>query len=321
MLRSVGLDISLLEERDQFIPVNTFFQLLALSAKQSGHGDFGIRAACRRGIPDLGPVSLLAREAENVEHALGYYKTHLHLHSEGTVIRLDRRFDKPVIIIEVVGNTLDQSIQATQFCVTGTIMQLRWLIGENYHPNLLCFSHSKPINSHFTSSIFKCEIGYNQILSGIVLDSELLKRCVVTSAPFLRKLTHKHLGSNILTPKITHSERIKSLIRSRLSDGNVSSSSIASSLGVDRRTVHRYLANECQTYSSVLRDVRVDAARIALYNSNQNLSEVAQAVGFDSVSAFSRWFKDVFGCTPSSWKKTAPQSDRPFRNDDGPEFK
>lgn len=303
MLKAVGLDPTALNDPDRAIPLYSFMELLVLSAKKSGYEDFGIRAAYRRGVPDLGPASLLIREAETVEEAIRYYSSHLYLHSDGTVIRLDRRFDSPVIIVEIVGKTLAQSIQATQFGITGMIMQIRWLIGEEYQPQLVSFSHDRPKGVTFARRVFQCEIRYNQILSGIVLDSRLLERRVVTSSPFLRKLTLKHLNSDILHPRQRFSERVKALMRMKLSEGCPSSDLIAHQLGIDRRTLNRRLSREGETYSTLLRSVRIEAVRIALENSLQPLAEVALAVGFSSLSAFSRWFKSEFDCTPSAWRR------------------
>ena len=71
-------------------------------------------------------------------------------------------------------------------------------------------------------------------------------------------------------------------------------------MGIDRRTVHRYLQSEGRTYSDLINDVRRDLAARYLDNRDRSLAEVSSLLGFAAPSAFSRWYRREFGAAPSA---------------------
>jgi AraC-like DNA-binding protein len=303
MLSRVGFEPELLNQTDRIISFDAFLELLALSAASSGCADFGVRAAISRGIPDLGAVSLLMREAETLEAALQLYTSHLTLHSDGTFIQLDKRFESPVILIEIRGRTREQSIQGTQFCVTGVIMQIRYLIGDDFKPELVCFSQPKVEHTRVTSQFCGCPVSYNQILSGIVINRTTLTRPLVTSPPFLRKLALQHLEPILQQPADSFAARVSRIVRQTLEDGDCSAEAVSKYFGVDRRTLNRRLNREGETFSSVLQKARIEAIRRVIDLEDRSLTELADTTGFQSLSSFSRWFHTTFGCTASEWRK------------------
>jgi len=311
MLNGVGLQMRCMDDPDTPIPLDAFLQLLADSAAQSGCTDFGMRAAIRRGTPDLGSVSLLMREAETVEAALGYYTSHLTLHADGTVIQLDTRFRQPLVIVEIAARTREQSFQATQFAVTGVTMQIRWLIGEDSSLSW-CRSRSRrrPVRRD-AQRFFKCPLAYNQVVSGVVLGRDVLAHPLVTSPPFLRKLALQQLDPLLTRPAQSFATKVDRVVRRLMESGAFDSRTVATHFGIDRRTLNRRLEREGETFSSVLQRVRVEAARRALEGCACSLTEVADATGFESLSSFSRWFQKSFGCTATQWRSQQTVRSRP----------
>lgn len=302
MLKEVGIPPDSMRDPDEMISFDAFLTLLGNSAERTGLMDFGIRAAIARGIPDFGAVSLLMREADDVESAVRLMTSHLRLHSDGTFIHLDTRFDYPIIAIEMNGRTTLESMQVTQFATVGVVSQIRWLLAEDYRPELVCFAFAAPPDTQLAQRFFKCEVLHNQNVSGIVLDKAVLRRPLVTSPPFLRKLALKQLRPLLERGQDTFAMRITRMISQRLEDGDVSSGVIASELGIDRRTLNRRLAKEGVTYLSLVQDVRKQVARQALTNPDQSLTELSCSTGFQSLSAFSRWFQGTFGCSATAFR-------------------
>ena len=78
---------------------------------------------------------------------------------------------------------------------------------------------------------------------------------------------------------------------------------VAAHLDIDRRTIHRQLAREGETFSSVLCAVRADLAARHIRDGNRPLAEIAELLGFSALSAFSRWFRKRFGASVTDWRK------------------
>jgi len=75
---------------------------------------------------------------------------------------------------------------------------------------------------------------------------------------------------------------------------------VALRFGVDRRTVHRYLAREGQTFSGILQSVRRDLSPVYVGDRRRSLAEVSALLGFATPSSFSRWYRRNFGANPAA---------------------
>jgi AraC-like DNA-binding protein len=99
-----------------------------------------------------------------------------------------------------------------------------------------------------------------------------------------------------------------------LPSGLCSADRVAKHLGVDRRTLHRHLAREGETFTSLLDTVRAELATRYIGNRDRPLASVSESLGFSALSAFSRWFRNRFGCSVSQWRASQGRSAAAQRN-------
>jgi AraC-like DNA-binding protein len=102
----------------------------------------------------------------------------------------------------------------------------------------------------------------------------------------------------------TLSERVRQLVYEQLSTGRCAAEPAASSLGMDRRTLHRHLGRFGETFSSIVDQVRSELVLRYLEERRRSLNEVSILLGFSAPSVLSRWFRGRFGCTPGAWRIT-----------------
>lgn len=302
MLARVGLNRRCMDDHETQISFDAFLRLLAESAKEADCPDFGARAAIERGIPNYGAVSLLMREAENLEQAIGFYTSHLTLHADGTLVALDKRFQSPLVFVEISGRNQEESFQGTQFGTIGVTMQIRWLLGDDFQPEMVSFAFAKPARFSALQRFFKCPVVFKQVTSGLVLNRSVLHKPLVTSSPFIRKLALDQLAPILHHAPNSFLVKVDRLVKSQLGKGSCDSESVAAHFEIDRRTLNRRLSREGETFSSVLQRVRIEIACRALDGSDSPLTQVADAAGFESLSSFSRWFQKSFGCTATEWR-------------------
>ena len=72
-------------------------------------------------------------------------------------------------------------------------------------------------------------------------------------------------------------DEVRSLVRDMLPLGGCSVEEVAQHLGVDRRTVHRHLAQSGETFSSLVDEVRAELAESYLEGNKGRLTDVAQS--------------------------------------------
>ena len=124
----------------------------------------------------------------------------------------------------------------------------------------------------------------------------------MTSSPVIRKLALDHLAPLLHRSPNSFSTNVARVVRRLLGEGACDAQSVADHFHIDRRTLNRRLEHEGASFSTILQEVRVEVVRRALDGSDCTLTQVADAAGFESLSAFSRWFQRSFGCTASGWR-------------------
>lgn len=306
-LKKAGLKPECVHSPDLPISRLSFVKLLQISAAASGHYDFGARAAIARGVPDLGPVSLLLREAESIEDALQILLSRLHLHGDGTNMAIDVRSSEPFISFRIAAPRNVDTRQSTEFCACGMVQLIRWLIGSTWRPLRVCFSHASPSQTQVQRAFFQAPVWYDQRVSGVVIDQQTLRRKVETSAPFLRRLAKQYLEASFGNEPADFSTRVSEVIAQRLPRESCTIEEVAEILGVHRRTLARRLERDGQSYSGLLQKARRQIAQHAASDRHVSLTEAAEITGFQNLSSFSRWFKETFGRSATQWRQDSAQ--------------
>jgi AraC-like DNA-binding protein len=121
----------------------------------------------------------------------------------------------------------------------------------------------------------------------------------------MARYIQKYLESIATQPNVTASDKVREFVWMLLPSGRCSVELIAEQMGVDRRTIHRRLGHEGNTFTSIVEGVRTDNAVRYLEDPNRPLHLIAEALGFSALSAFSRWFRTRYGCSASEWRAGA----------------
>lgn len=124
---------------------------------------------------------------------------------------------------------------------------------------------------------------------------------------FVQEVTDRRSEAEAATAVPTTSlSQVRQVVVRLLAAGACTVEQVALAFGVDRRTVHRYLAREGQTFSAVLESVRRDLAPGYVSDRRRSLAEVSGLLGFATPSSFSRWYRRNFGANPATDRKLHP---------------
>ena len=128
-------------------------------------------------------------------------------------------------------------------------------------------------------------------------------------AHYARRLLEQGAGA-----QARFSDRVRQLAVVLLPLGHCRVEAAAMHLGIDRRTVARYLAEEGTTFSEMVNGLRRDLVARFLHDGGKPLGEVSALLGFSAASAFSRWYRQQFGIAPRSRAADLGPSRRILRN-------
>lgn len=309
LAQAVGLDLRALADLDARISARAFADLLERSAQSAKSEDFGIRLAESRGLGILGPVGILMREEPDLRAALRSLSRYLPVHNEALGLELTEDRGVAVLSLEV---TLPGAITTRQFAELslGAFFRIvSRLIGHQWTPSRVCFRHAAAGDTATHRRLFGCRVEFEHDFHGIVFPARELDTPISMSDRMLAQYAHRYLNAIVRHRDASPAEKVRELVKLWLPSGNCTADKVARGLGVDRRSVHRYLAHQGETFTSVVTEVRADLA-CQLLQGHRPLSEIAELVGFSGAAAFSRWFKQAFRCSPTQWREM-PAEARP----------
>lgn len=310
LIRSVGLDLAALDDLDARIPARAFAELLELSSEMARIEDFGLRLAESRELGILGPIGIVVRQELDLRSALLSLARYLPLHNESLELRLEENQGLAILSLHVHSTGATRRQQVTELSLGTFFRILCRLAGPYWKPHRICFEHGAPKNLASHRRFFGCRVEFEHDFNGIIFRAGVLDTPLAMSDAMLSKYAHRYLNSIMEHRSGSTSEKIRELVRLLLSSGSCTADKVARRLGVDRRTVHRYLSEGGETFSSVLMDVRIETAT-RLLAGHRPIAEVANLSGFSGPAAFSRWFKQTYGCSPSQWRERPMQQTGP----------
>jgi AraC-like DNA-binding protein len=297
LMRRCGVDPSCLSDPDVRIDAAAVAKLLETSAAESQVEDFGLRLSKARRLSNLGPFSLVVREEITARRAIETLGRYLQLHSELLSIRIDDAGELVMLRVDIVPGTRMPRRQGIELFVGYLFRILQELLGPSWKPRRVLFMHSPPASQSGHIAMFGRIVDFDAEFNGIACAAEDLAGQLPSADPVMARYARQYLDSMTSRPDMTLADKVGWLVRETLPLGRCSVDKVAQHLGVDRRTVHRHLAQNGKTFSSLLDEVRSELAESYLEGSKRPCTEVADLLGFSALSAFSRWHKHHFGFT------------------------
>ena len=302
-LRSVGLKARDLTDSEALIPRDAARELLEITARAMRMEDFALRLAAQRKLSTLGPISLVLREEATARDAVDTLCRYLRLVNASLMLVVEEA-DDWLIIREDLLPSPGLSMRQSMDLAVGTLYRMLVdLVGPDWGPREVCFTHRPPAQLAAHRAFFGQNPKFNQEFNGLVCAAADLSRPRQHSDQGAAAHARKLLESALRAQGESVPEQCIQTIRALLPGGACSADEVARLLQMDRRSLHRKLAAHGQTYSQILDQVRRDLVQRHLGESDLPLGEIAGLLGFARQSSFSHWFQGQFGCSASQWSQ------------------
>lgn len=306
-MRSVGLQASLLQDPETLIPRDAARELLEITARATRTEDLALRLAAQRKLSALGPISLVLREEPTPRAALDTLRRYLKLVNASLIIRVEDAGNVVVIREDLLPSPGLEMRQSVELAVGTMFRMLGELIGPQWRPIEVCFTHRPPADPAAHRAFFGRGVKFNQEFNGLVCGAADLARPRASADPGAAGFARKYLEAALVEQTESAQQACRQLILALLPGGACTAAAVARHLRVDRRTLHRRLDAEGFTFSGLLEEVRTDLAKRHLRGSDMPMGEVAELLGFAATSSFGHWFRSAFGCSASQWRRQAAQ--------------
>jgi AraC-like DNA-binding protein len=302
MLTISGLPAACLDDPELKVPVKAVVRLLEESAIRSGKSDFGLRLAESRTVANLGALALLVREQPTIRNALDALAGYIFLHSEALIVRIIEQEDLVIVNFIIDMDRPTAMRQSIELGLGFLHRSFERLFRERWKPQAVCFTHAAPDRSDFHRRFFGTAVRFSQDFNGIVCAARDVDVAVPAADAAMAKQVKHYLDTLATRQTSNLSDSVRECIYVMLPSGLCSVDQVAKRLGTDRRTLHRHLAREGQTFSAIIDSVRAELATRYIGNRDRDLASIADLLGFSARSAFSRWFRGQFGCSISEWR-------------------
>jgi AraC-like DNA-binding protein len=97
---------------------------------------------------------------------------------------------------------------------------------------------------------------------------------------------------------------LRRVLRTELLRNTCSAVGVARLFSMHRRTLHRHLSAEGLGFRQVASEVRFEIACKLLSHTDMTLGQIAAALSYSELSAFTRAFRRWSGQTPSAWRSS-----------------
>jgi AraC-like DNA-binding protein len=291
-------------EEDAFVPFEAVARMLEASADELKCPDLGLRLSRWQGLDILGPIAVIARNAQTLLGGLESIASYLYVHSPALKLTVasptaetDVRFT-----FEVVEPGLPYVLQAYELSMANGVRMIRLLGGAEARPRVISFVHEQGGSDAAYSQALGCPVRFGQTWSGFDLPRHLAGKRIESADPETRRIATKYLESNYLPSTATLSERVAELTRRLLPTGQCSVEAIGDQLALHPRTLQRGLATEGVRCQDLIDQERRRHAARYLADPRFHLSQIAVLLGYTEQSTFNRSCRRWFGKTPRQYR-------------------
>ena len=300
MLREFHLPPRCLRHPELKVPIESVRRLLEEAAERSGVESFGLRMAETRRLSNLGPLGLLVREQPTLRLAVATLVRHSRALNEALFLTLEESGDVVVLREELIVGGAGAVRQSTELAIGVIFRMLRGLLGPQWKPRRVCFAHEAPADRATHERVFGRNVEFGHAFNGIVFGRADLEAANPGADPGMARFARRLLQQDSMPPGSPVSTAVRGLVVTLLGTGQCTVATVAQHLGVDRRTVHRHLDAEGQTFSAIVEAVRHELAARYLKDRRRTLAEISSMLGFAEPSGFSRWYRRYYDTPPSA---------------------
>lgn len=295
-LARVGIDPAVVGIYDRYIPFSALSTLLGLCARELGIPDFALRLATRQDLDILGPVAIVARNAETIGAALRGVTEYAHVYSPAVSAQLHLGQAESSCEFDTLLHPLPDRAHVVELALGVALTTLRALDNPDFRPQRVTFQHQRIAEIDVYTKYFGCAVTFGAPRNFLVFPSELLHRQLSQVDPLAYDIAVRYMAGR--DPSLAFEDAVSALIARSLPAGAASLEQVAQMLMLHPRTLQRRLAQSDTTFEKLVDATRREVALNLLANRNVPLSTLAKQLGYSEQSALTRSCRRWFSVTP-----------------------
>ncbi|AXT84911.1 AraC family transcriptional regulator [Aeromicrobium sp. A1-2] len=303
LLSRFHLPLEVESEPDALISFEAVAGLLRVSAEELGCPDFGMQISQWQGLDILGPVAVIARNAQTVQEGLGAIARYLYLHSPALNMTVGPSTVPGVVrfTFAIAELPLIKLQQSYELSLANAAQIIRLLTGGD-GPLSVSFLHAQVGPDAAYADVLGCEVRFEQDWCGFDIPLSLASKRIDAADPETRRLATRYLETEFPAPDARLLQQVANLARRLIPTGQCSADAIAEELALHPRTLQRLLAVEGATCQELIDKERQQLAIRYLAEPRLHLNQVTGLIGYSEQSSLNRSCRRWFGRTPRQYR-------------------
>jgi AraC-like DNA-binding protein len=319
-LRAVGLDAEAvrrttgIRERelaslDGALPAKAFERIWEEAFRRAPRDELPTEVGLAVPFGAFGPLDYLAASSADVASAFDSLAAWFRTVSSGISLEIGRTGEGGLLRIlygaegPAPGRPREVSDEFTMAVILGRFRSRP--IVPPFRASRVRLTRAAPPRRTRHEALLGAPVEFGCALAALEVPAECWRAKLSTADPMLLE-TMRSLAERLELggPANDLEQAVRARLRSLLPDGEAGAASVARSLGMSERTLHRRLRAGGRSFRAVVDLFRESEAERLLSDPAAALSEVALRLGFSDQSAFTRAFRRWKGAPPSAWLGT-----------------
>lgn len=286
-----------------FLPYAGVLAMLDNAAEVSGREDLGILLAQRQTLASLGPAGQVMRCASTLGEALNDYVKFQIWNSTGAAAYLYRT---PEDLAFGYGIYDPAGVNAVHIhdLVLATGCRLVFILTEHHvQPVQIWSMRRRPADPAPLERFAGCPVLYGQDQSCIFLPPAAADVPLANADRVAHGVALAQLAARTASGSWGKAAAVRHALRAAIVTGRTSMPEIALQLHQHPRSLRRALEKEGTSFTALRDEVRYTVARELLSLTSLLIGDIALALKFADISAFTHAFRLWSGTSPSNWRR------------------
>lgn len=301
-----GIDLEALEHSGTWVSVDVFDRAMAAAIDESGDPGFGLVVGKSLAIMQFRIFTPLALSAPSLRQVLADLLYFSPLALDRCEIELQEAAGSASIVMEpLVQQGLSGPFRAEQIACS-TVQMLRLAGAEARDIHEVRFRHACPAGrAPRYEAAFGATVRFGQARTEIIFNPGLLDAPLPSHDPiaYMAARTRAELALSARRTGAGLAEQVRQALMSTPPSQAPSVQDTAQRLGISERRLRRELHMLGLSHSDLVSECQRLAAERLLADASLSIKQVADHLGFSSVSTFHRAFRRWSGLTPSTWRE------------------
>jgi AraC-like DNA-binding protein len=189
--------------------------------------------------------------------------------------------------------------------MAGFVFRARMFTSGAFVPDSVCIAAPPPRAPHPLAELFGVDPEFDARETSVTFPRSMLALPFPSADPTLRKVLALRAQAALdALPQLTDVHgNVKTAVRAGLRGGDASLAAIARALSMAPRTLQERLHVAGISFRRIVDESRMELALEYLERGELRVADIAHSLGFESPSAFARWYRRSTGRAPATQRK------------------